>query len=57
MSLALQTFATVPEANAALQSAGARYLGGGTLIVRAAGEGDLSIGSFVRTHRCEPPKH
>ena len=49
MSLALQTFATVPEASSALQSAGARYLGGGTLVVRAASEGDLSIGSFVRT--------
>src|SRR5262245_40715467 len=49
MPLALQTFATVSEASAALQAQGARYLGGGTLAVRAASEGDLSIGTFVRS--------
>ena len=31
------------EANAALKAAGTRYLGGGTLVVRAANEGDLSF--------------
>ena len=49
MPLALQTFATVKDADAALATAGARYLGGGTLLVRAASEGDLSIGNFVRS--------
>ena len=49
MPLALQTFATVSEASAALKSAGTRYLGGGTLAVRAASEGDLSIATFVRS--------
>lgn len=49
MPLALQTFPTVKDADAALAAAGARYLGGGTLLVRAASEGDLSISSFVRS--------
>jgi CO/xanthine dehydrogenase FAD-binding subunit len=49
MPLSLQSFATVPEASAALKSAGARYLGGGTLVVRAANEGDLGFDSFVRS--------
>jgi CO/xanthine dehydrogenase FAD-binding subunit len=48
MPLALKTFPTVAEASAAL-NAGARYLGGGTLVVRAANEGDVSIESFVRS--------
>ncbi len=48
MSLALQTFSTVKDANAALQVAGTRYLGGGTLVVRAANEGDVSVSSLVR---------
>ncbi|SFO32084.1 CO or xanthine dehydrogenase, FAD-binding subunit [Mesorhizobium sp. NFR06] len=48
MSLALQTFSTVKDASAALQAAGARYLGGGTLVVRAANEGDVSLSSLVR---------
>lgn len=49
MPLSIQTFASVKEAEAALTSDGARYLGGGTLVVRAVNEGDLSIGAFVRT--------
>ncbi|RAZ90760.1 xanthine dehydrogenase family protein subunit M [Mesorhizobium hawassense] len=48
MSLALQTFSSVKDANAALQAAGTRYLGGGTLVVRAANEGDVSVSSLVR---------
>jgi len=48
MSLALQTFSSVKDANAALQGAGARYLGGGTLVVRAANEGDVSVSSLIR---------
>jgi CO/xanthine dehydrogenase FAD-binding subunit len=44
----LQSFATVKEAEAALQTAGTRYLGGGTLVVRAANEGDLSFSTIVR---------
>lgn len=48
MSLALQTFPTVKDANAALQASGTRYLGGGTLVVRAANEGDVTVSSLVR---------
>ncbi|RWM76343.1 MAG: xanthine dehydrogenase family protein subunit M [Mesorhizobium sp.] len=49
MALALQTFSTVKDANAALKAAGTRYLGGGTLAVRAANEGDVSVSSFIRS--------
>ncbi|MBZ9670283.1 FAD binding domain-containing protein [Mesorhizobium sp. ES1-3] len=49
MALALQTFATVKDANAALKLAGTRYLGGGTLVVRAANEGDVSVSGLVRS--------
>ncbi|PDQ18949.1 oxidoreductase [Mesorhizobium sanjuanii] len=49
MALALQTFSTVKDANAALKAAGTRYLGGGTLVVRATNEGDVSLSSFVRS--------
>ncbi len=49
MALSLQTFATVPEASAALAAGAARYLGGGTLAVRAANEGDLSFDTLVRS--------
>lgn len=49
MALALQTFATVSDANAALKAAGTRYLGGGTLVVRAANEGDVSVTGLVRS--------
>jgi CO/xanthine dehydrogenase FAD-binding subunit len=48
MSLGLQSFVTVKEAEAALRAAGTRYLGGGTLVVRAANEGDLFLLSMVR---------
>jgi len=48
MSLALQSFSTVKDANTALQASGTRYLGGGTLVVRAANEGDVSVSSLVR---------
>ncbi|MDX8523512.1 FAD binding domain-containing protein [Mesorhizobium sp. MSK_1335] len=48
MSLALQNFSTVKDANAALQAAGTRYLGGGTLVVRAANEGEVSTSSLIR---------
>ncbi|TPJ39207.1 xanthine dehydrogenase family protein subunit M [Mesorhizobium sp. B2-5-13] len=49
MALALQTFSTVKDADAALKSAGTRYLGGGTLVVRAANEGDVSVSGLVRS--------
>lgn len=48
MSLTLQTYPSVQEAAAALAKSGARYLGGGTLVVRAANEGDIGISNFVR---------
>lgn len=49
MALALQTFPTVRDANAALKAAGTRYLGGGTLVVRAANEGDVAVSNLVRS--------
>ena len=49
MPLSLQTFPTVREASAALAGAATRYLGGGTLAVRAANEGDLSCETLVRS--------
>ncbi|MCA0033991.1 FAD binding domain-containing protein [Mesorhizobium sp. B263B2A] len=49
MALALQTFATVKDANAALKAAGTRYLGGGTLVIRAANEGDVSVSGLIRS--------
>jgi CO/xanthine dehydrogenase FAD-binding subunit len=49
MALALQTFSTVKDANAALKAAGTRYLGGGTLVVRAANEGDVSVSVLIRS--------
>src|SRR5262249_32780065 len=48
MSPALQTFSTAREAGMALKEPGARYLGGGTLLVRQANEGDVSISTFAR---------
>lgn len=48
MPLSLQTFSTTEDANAALKTAGTRYLGGGTLLVRAANEGNLSFSTLVR---------
>jgi CO/xanthine dehydrogenase FAD-binding subunit len=49
MPLAVQTFSSVAEASAALDRPGTRYLGGGTLTVRAANEGDLGFGTYVRS--------
>ncbi|RVA84361.1 xanthine dehydrogenase family protein subunit M [Mesorhizobium sp. M7A.F.Ca.US.006.04.2.1] len=49
MALALQTFATVKDASAALKAQGTRYLGGGTLVVPAANEGDVSVSGLVRS--------
>ena len=48
MSLALQSFARVDDAATALAEPGARYLGGGTLVVRATNEGNVGISRFVR---------
>lgn len=49
MPLALKTYPTLAEAGSALADAGARYIGGGTLVVRAANEGDVSLSTFVRS--------
>lgn len=49
MPLALKTCQTVAEAGSALREPGTCYLGGGTLVVRAANEGDLSFSTFVRS--------
>ncbi|MGC4025916.1 MAG: FAD binding domain-containing protein [Mesorhizobium sp.] len=48
MPLSLRSFGTVEEASAALKAPNVRYLGGGTLAVRAANEGDLTFDTFVR---------
>ena len=49
MPVTVRTFATSNEAAAALSSdRGARYLGGGTLVMRALNEGDISISTVVR---------
>ncbi|WP_298253438.1 FAD binding domain-containing protein [Bradyrhizobium sp.] len=49
MPVTVKTFSNVGEAAAALSSdRGARYFGGGTLVMRALNEGDLSISSIVR---------
>ena len=45
----VKTFATSGEAAAALSSErDARYLGGGTLVMRALNEGDTSVSTIVR---------
>lgn len=49
MPLALKTYPTLAEAGSALTDAGARYIGGGTLVVRAANEGDTALATFVRS--------
>lgn len=49
MGLALQTCATVAEAQSALAATGTRYVGGGTLVVRAANEGNLAFSTIVRS--------
>jgi CO/xanthine dehydrogenase FAD-binding subunit len=49
MPVSVKTFATIPEAASALSSErGARYIGGGTLVMRALNEGDLSFSTVVR---------
>jgi CO/xanthine dehydrogenase FAD-binding subunit len=49
MPVIVKTFASSGEAAAALSSdRGARYLGGGTLVMRALNEGDISISTIVR---------
>src|SRR6266404_3624821 len=49
MPVTVKTFASSGEAASALSSdRGARYLGGGTLVMRALNEGDISISTVVR---------
>jgi xanthine dehydrogenase small subunit len=49
MPVTVKTFATSTEAAAALSSErDARYLGGGTLVMRALNEGDLTLSTVVR---------
>src|SRR5690349_22168262 len=49
MPVTVKMFTTSGEAAAALSSdRGARYLGGGTLVMRALNEGDVSISTVVR---------
>lgn len=49
MSITVKTFTSTGEAAAALSAdRSARYLGGGTLVMRALNEGDLSIATVVR---------
>src|SRR6185312_16439781 len=51
MPVSVKTYPTLNEAAAALSSdRGARYLGGGTLVMRALNEGDLAISTIVRAH-------
>jgi CO/xanthine dehydrogenase FAD-binding subunit len=48
--IAVRTCATLPDAAAALASErGARFLAGGTLVMRAVNEGDTTIATIVRT--------
>src|SRR4029450_5769760 len=49
MPVTVKTFSSSGEAASALSSdRGARYLGGGTLVMRALNEGDISISTVVR---------
>ena len=49
MPVTVKTFASFGEAASALSSdRSARYLGGGTLVMRALNEGDISISTVVR---------
>jgi CO/xanthine dehydrogenase FAD-binding subunit len=49
MPVTVRTYASAGEAAAALSSdRGARYLGGGTLVMRALNEGDVAISTVVR---------
>jgi CO/xanthine dehydrogenase FAD-binding subunit len=49
MPLAMKTYPTIAEAGSALKDTGARYMGGGTLVVRATNEGDVSFSTLVRS--------
>jgi CO/xanthine dehydrogenase FAD-binding subunit len=50
MGLSLKTFPTLAEAAAAVNAdAAARYLGGGTLVIRDANEGDTTFSTYVRS--------
>jgi CO/xanthine dehydrogenase FAD-binding subunit len=50
MPITVKTFATLGEAASALQSdRAARFLAGGTLVMRAINEGDVSIATVVRS--------
>jgi CO/xanthine dehydrogenase FAD-binding subunit len=49
MAVDVKTFSSSGEAAAALSSdRGARYLGGGTLVMRALNEGDITISTIIR---------
>jgi CO/xanthine dehydrogenase FAD-binding subunit len=48
MPVTVKTFGNAGEAVSALTEAGARYFGGGTLVMRALNEGDVSISTIVR---------
>src|SRR5215831_6528236 len=51
MPVTVRTFATSSEAAAALSSdRGARYLGGGPLVMRTLNKGDISISTIVRAN-------
>jgi CO/xanthine dehydrogenase FAD-binding subunit len=51
MPVTVKTFASVDEAATALSGdRGARYLAGGTLVMRALNEGDISISTIVRAN-------
>lgn len=49
MAVTVKTFASTSEAAGALSAdRGARYLGGGTLVMRALNEGDVSVSTVIR---------
>lgn len=48
MTLTVHTFTSRGDAGPALRKKGAHYVGGGTLVVRALNEGDVSISDLVR---------
>jgi CO/xanthine dehydrogenase FAD-binding subunit len=51
MAVTVRTFASSGEAAAALSSdRGARYIGGGTLVMRSLNEGDASISTIIRAN-------
>ncbi|MGY4331711.1 hypothetical protein ACVWWG_006128 [Bradyrhizobium sp. LB7.2] len=51
MTVTVKTFTSSSEAAAALSSdRNARYLGGGTLVMRALNEGDISLSTVVRAN-------